>query len=224
MDPHRASRHGWRWILLAAVTGFVSSYVLSALLRLPRAWFVAGHVALTTALGLAYVWWEQVHLRKQFSRRGLAGLAGGVVLGAMLVGQVLTQPASPRAQDGELIGQLALYGMTYGVADAFLLSILPVLVLYGSRPSDELQTPGGRLRWAMVALFGSALVTAAYHAGFPEFRGPELLQPIIGNLVITLSYLVTGSPWAPIVAHVAMHGAAVAHGISSTIQLPPHYG
>ena len=224
MQPSGESRSGWPWILAAAVVGFLSSFVLSDLLRLPRGWFVAGHAALTTALCLWYARWEHISVPMQFSRRRIAGLVGGIVFGAVLARQVLAQPVSPRASDGELIGQLALYGVTYGVADSLLLSVLPVLVLYGSRSAGELRAAEGRLRWAVVALLGSALVTATYHAGFHEFRGPELLQPIIGNTMITLSYLVTGSPWAPIVSHVVMHGVAVLHGMSLTVQLPPHYG
>jgi hypothetical protein len=212
-----------RWIPAAALVGLASSYVLSDLLRFPRGWFVVGHAVLVGALCLGYVWWERLGIRTQLARRRLAGAVGGILIGAFLARQVLRQPAAPRAQDGELIGQLALYGAVYGVVDALLLSVLPVLVIYGSRPADELRSGGARLRWALAALLGSALITAAYHAGFAEFRGPELVQPIIGNTLITLAYLLTGSLWAPITAHVMMHGAAVLHGMAFTMQLPPHY-
>ena len=59
--------------------------------------------------------------------------------------------------------------------------------------------------------------------GFAEFRGPTLLQPLIGNAVVTAGYLLTGSPLAAILAHVIMHGAAVFQGMEGTVQLPPHY-
>jgi hypothetical protein len=48
------------------------------------------------------------------------------------------------------------------------------------------------------------------------------MQPLIGNVLITLTYLLTGSPVAPIVSHVMMHVAAVMHGMATTMQLPPH--
>ena len=211
------------WVLAAALVGLASSYLLSDLLRLPRGWFVAGHAALTLALCVAFVRSRRVSVHIQFSRRRVAGLIGGVVFGALLARQVLGQPASPRAEGGEFLAQLAVYGMTYGVVDALLLSVLPVLAVYGSRSADDLRSPGTRLRWGVLALLASGVVTAAYHAGFAEFRGPALIQPVIGNTVITLAYLLTGSPWAPIMAHVVMHGAAVFHGASATMQLPPHY-
>ena len=78
------------------------------------------------------------------------------------------------------------------------------------------------MRWAGVALLASLGVAAAYHLGFAEFRGPSLAGPLIGNGIITLSYLLTGSPVAPILAHVIMHAAAVFHGMETTAQLPPH--
>jgi hypothetical protein len=81
----------------------------------------------------------------------------------------------------------------------------------------------GRLLTAMVALAASLVVTAAYHWGFAEFRGPAIGQPLIGNALITLSYLLTTNPATPVTAHVAMHVAAVRHGMETAVQLPPHW-
>jgi hypothetical protein len=50
-----------------------------------------------------------------------------------------------------------------------------------------------------------------------------LIQPLIGNAIVTAGYLLTGSPLAAIISHVIMHGAAVVHGMETTVQLPPHY-
>jgi len=59
------------------------------------------------------------------------------------------------------------------------------------------------------------------HLGYPEFRSPRMLAAMIGNGLVTLAFLLTGSPLAAIVPHVFMHVAAVAHGPESTSQLPP---
>jgi hypothetical protein len=67
------------------------------------------------------------------------------------------------------------------------------------------------------------LVTAAYHFGFPEYRGGGMVGPVIGNTTMTLGYLLTNNPLAAIFSHIAMHVAAVLHGPASVIQLPPHY-
>jgi len=34
------------------------------------------------------------------------------------------------------------------------------------------------------------------------------VQPLIGNAIVTASYLLTGNPLAPVIAHVLIHGAA----------------
>jgi len=80
-----------------------------------------------------------------------------------------------------------------------------------------------RLRRAAIGLGASLLVTAAYHLGYREFRGPQLSGPLIGNAALTAGYLLTGNAAAPLIGHMIMHGAAVIHGMETTVQLPPHY-
>lgn len=218
-----ASRRGWRWTVLAAIVGFTASSLLSSLLHLPRGLFLLGYGVLTSAFVAAYVRAERLDVRTQLSRRWIAGVAGGVILGALLARQVLSQPASARAEGLTLAGHLAWYGVMYGIVDALLLSVIPVLALYGTRPPSELARPAARLEWGAVALLESTLVTSAYHLGFAEFRGSELIRPIIGTAVVTLGYLLTGNPLAAIISHVMMHCAAVIHGMATTMQLPPHY-
>lgn len=215
--------HGWRWTLLAALAGFASSFVFTSLLQWPRSAFVAVHATVTGVLVATYVLSRRVSLGTQFRRHWLGGIVVGAILGLILMRQVFSQPGSARPHGLLLVGDLVWYGGVYGVIDAALLTLLPVLCLYGSRNTSELALAGARLRWALVALLGSTVVTAAYHVGFAEFRGLTLLQPLIGNLAITLAYLLTGSPLTAVLAHVLMHVAGVLHGPATTMQLPPHY-
>jgi hypothetical protein len=174
------------------------------------------------ALLWLYLRLERIDLRTQLRRHWKGGLVFGLVTGALLWLQVFGQPASPRSTGLRLAAELAGYGVIYGLVDALLLSIIPVLTLYGTQPADLLRNPSGRLRWALAALVGSGMITAAYHAGFAEFRGSALMRPVIGNLIVTLGYLLSGSPLAALLSHVVMHLGAVLHGIESTVQLPPH--
>jgi hypothetical protein len=82
----------------------------------------------------------------------------------------------------------------------------------------------GQMVVGVVALLSSLYVTAAYHLGYPEFRNRRVLLPVTGNGIMSLAYLLTMSPLAPVGAHAAMHVAAVLHGAESTVQLPPHAG
>ncbi len=214
---------GWRWTLLAGVLGFCISFVFSGLLHLSRQLFLVPHTLLVAGFVAAFVRSERISPRVQLTRFWRLGVIVGVALGVVLIRQVFSQPGSASPRGPALAGSLTWYGVVYGVVDTLLLSVVPVLSLYGSRSAEELQRAGGRLRWGLVAVLGSALVTAMYHAGFAEFRGPQLVQPVIGNTLITLAYLLTGSPLAALVSHVLMHMAAVVHGMAFTAQLPPHY-
>jgi len=76
---------------------------------------------------------------------------------------------------------------------------------------------------AVLGLLASSYVTAAYHLGYPEFRGTQVAMPILGNDIMSLGAILTQSPLTAMVSHAAMHVAAVWHGMEATIQLPPHY-
>jgi membrane protease YdiL (CAAX protease family) len=69
----------------------------------------------------------------------------------------------------------------------------------------------------------SIAVFVVYHLGFPEFRGVAVAGPIVAGVFFGTAYLTTRNPLVPILAHVAMHVAAVLHGPAGTAQLPPHY-
>jgi hypothetical protein len=113
-------------------------------------------------------------------------------------------------------------GIAYGLLDALLLNILPVTLARGVASA-------GHGPWVktvaqgLVALLISAGVTLLYHLGYSEFRGWSILAPVFGNVLITATFIVSGSPLAPLVTHVAMHIGAVLHGMETVPQLPPHY-
>lgn len=211
------------WILLAGAVGLASSAIFSSWLRLDRATFVLGHAILVGAFVAIYVAVTGMRPMVQLRRHWRAGAAAGVLLGAFLAHGVSAQPASPRPVGAGLGYALFWLGGVYGAVDALLLNVVPVLVVYGSRPGEDMRRAAARLRTGGLALLASLAATAAYHVGFAEFRGPELLQPLIGNAIITAGYLLTGSPLAAVLAHIIMHGAAVLHGMDTTMQLPPHY-
>ena len=211
------------WTVLAGVTGLLSSGVFSSLLQLGRPWFVLAHAVVVLGFVTAYCRSAGINALRQVQRRWLSGMLGGLGFGIILVRGVLRQPGSPAPGDGELAVALVWLGLVYGLADALLLNVVPVLSVYGSRGSELHRDFAHRLRWGLAAVGGSLFVTALYHLGFAEYRGPVLVQPLIGNAIITASYLLTGNPLAPIIAHVIMHGAAVMHGPETTFQLPPHY-
>jgi hypothetical protein len=210
-------------VLLAALLGFATSAIFSSCLHWPRGAFVLAYTALAGLFVALYARAARVRPLLQVRRRWLAGLLGGLLLGGLLAQGVSAQPASARPAGVALAGALAWLGVVYGAVDALLLTVVPVLSLYGSRPPEVLSRVAGRMQWGTVAMLGSLAVTAAYHLGFAEFRGPGLTQPLIGNAILTGGYLLTGNPLTPLVGHMIMHAAAVLHGMETTVQLPPHY-
>jgi hypothetical protein len=185
--------------------------------------FVLPYATVVTIFVWAYIKWGDNDLRGSFRRHRIRGLLAGIVVGLILIVGVMAQPASTRPDGSDLVLTLVWLGVVYGAMDALLLNVVPVLIVYQSAGANPQQSWYPRIRRASLALAASLLVTAAYHLGYAEFQGPALIQPLIGNIILTMGYLLTGSPMAAIVAHTIMHVAAVLHGAETTFQLPPHY-
>ena len=115
-------------------------------------------------------------------------------------------------------------GIVYGTVDGLLLSVLPVFGIW--RALTELgwtQRGARRVTAGLLTWGGSLAVVALYHLGYPEFRGPQVMFPVVGVGVMSLAYLVSGNPMSAVISHIAMHIAAVLYGLESVRQLPPHY-
>jgi hypothetical protein len=211
------------WILAAGIVGLISSTLFSSLLHLPRAAFVAAHALVTSAFVTWYVTLTHADPGVQTWRHWSRGLLVGVVLGLVLTRDVMMQPSSAAPSGGALTAAIMWFGLVYGMVDAVLLNVLPAHAFLASKSAWTAGSGAGKLKLGVSALAASLVVTALYHLGFAEFRGSALLQPLIGNAIVTAGYLASGSPLAAMVSHVIMHVAAVVHGMESTVQLPPHY-
>ena len=206
------------WTLAAGIVGLLSSAVFASGLRLHRDWFVAAHAVATVGVVAVYLHFTGARAGAVLTRWP-NGIVVGLIAGGILVRGVLLQPAS--ADTTFSGGAVVWLGIVYGTLDALLLNVVPVHRL----ESTMAVSAGRREAWGMrgAALGLSLVATALYHLGFAEFRGPALIDPLVGNAIITASYLISRSPCAAILSHVAMHVAAVVHGMDTTVQLPPHY-
>jgi hypothetical protein len=137
---------------------------------------------------------------------------------------VLSQPASPRSKGFNLAFDLLWSGFLYGLTDALLLSVLPVVATWQAFTLlNWTASWSGKIAVGVFAVLANVLVTSAYHWGYSEFRGKRIITANVGNSVMTLGYLVTSNPLAAMLCHPAMHIAAVLHGPALVAQLPPHY-
>ena len=208
-----------RWPAVAAAAGFATSAVGTSLLHLSRNLFVAVWAAVAAATVAAWVLSEGWDPLVQLRRRWVAGLIVGVIAGVPLALAVTREPG---VAGGAGASKLVWLGLVYGAVDAVMLSVVPVLALYGARPGDDLGH-SSRIRMAGLALLASLIIAAAYHLGFAEFRNASLVQPLGATLILTMAYLLSGSPLAPIVGHVILNAAALLHGVGAAGALPPHY-
>lgn len=211
------------WVAAGGVLGFVIAAVFAGALNLPRTVYLIPYLSLVGLFLAAYVDWSGFDLAaaiRHHVRGSVAAAALGVVI---VVANVWSQRASPPPQGFNLLGNLLWLGLAYGLADALLLSVLPVVAVWRfCSTRGWTQRLAGRLVAGGLGWVASILVSMAYHLGYPEFRGPQVLSPMVGNGLITLVYMFTMNPLVAVVVHVAMHMAAVLHGINTAIQLPPH--
>lgn len=212
------------WIFAAGALGFAISFIFAGVLRLPRKIYLIPYIGLSSLFLYGFVRWSQIPLGDLIRRHWIWGLIGGALFAVLMVKNVLSQPASSRSEGFSLAFDILWSGMLYGAMDALLLSVLPVLATWQafSLLHWTASWPGKILVGAL-AMFASLLVTAAFHLGYPEYRGAGLVAPSIGNSTMTLGYLITNNPLAAVLAHIAMHIAGVLRGPASVVQLPPHY-
>lgn len=212
------------WVLAGAVLGMTIAAVFAGVFRLPRHIYLVPYVALVSGFLYGYVRWSGLDWRSLIQHRWGWGLLGAIVVGLFVVFSVLRQPSSPTPQGVELVFDLLWLGVVYGTLDGLLLSVLPVFATWEalSREGWTARWPG-RIAAAILALAASLVVTAVYHLGYPEFRGPQVMLPVFGVGMMSLAYILTRNPISAVVPHIGMHIAAVLYGLQSVVQLPPHY-
>jgi hypothetical protein len=212
------------WIAAAALLGFAMSVIFARVLRLPRSIYLIPYIGFTSLFLYAYVKWSGLSIGDLIRHHWGWGLVGAVLLAAFTVKNILSQPASARSEGFALGFDLLWSGVVYGLMDALLLSVLPVLATWQAFTLLNWTTNwSGKFLVGVIAVFASLLVTVAYHLGYPEYRGAGLFGPAIGNTAMTLGYLITNNPLAAVLSHIAMHIAGVLHGPAQVVQLPPHY-
>jgi hypothetical protein len=136
------------------------------MLRLPIRWFLIPYALGTGGLLAVYVAVTGLDVAHLVQYNLIPGLVGGIVTGATLVINVLSQPSPDRGSGFALLWA----GIIYGAVGGLLLTVMPVVAIWQAfGPSQSVVVQVGI---AMLGMLGSIYVTAAYHLGYPEFRGP----------------------------------------------------
>jgi hypothetical protein len=221
---HRSPLEEIVWVLIAGAVGFTVTTLCSGLAELRRDWFVAVYALVVALLLFVYVRWSELNIGQFLRHRWVWGVIGAVVVGAIMVLSVQRMPASPQPTGATFLWDILWLGLIYGIVDALLLTVLPVTATWRAfAAAGRTKHWPGKLAAGITAFAASLVVTGSYHLGFVEFRGPQVIDPLIGNGVMTLGYLLTVNPITAIGAHIALHTASVLHGVETTVTLPPHY-
>ena len=210
-----------QWIVFGALTGFGASFIFGDLMVLPVDIYYLIYFVIITAFFVVYVKKTGLNLKEWVARRLIWGILLGLVFGALLVKNVLSRPDTERFAGAYLAWLILWRGLIYGAVDGLLLSSFPWIVTW--RAFDVEKRPWvqkvafGFLAWVFVLV-----TTTAYHAGYSDFRSRKLIQPNVGNTIISIPTLISANPVASAISHAAMHIAAVIHSPKTDLYLPPH--
>jgi hypothetical protein len=207
---------------MIVVVAFLVTWVLTDLLRIPRTPYIAMLLVVALGLGAGYCAWSGTSASELFTSGVGWGLISGLIAAGVAIPLIRRLPAHPHATGTYLLGLMLWEGLVYGIAEAVLLSTLPILAVW--QMCDALGwTDGG---WARVgsgalAIGGSLLVILVHHLGYREFRTRAGRPALFGALAVcgvqAIAFLSSGNALAPIVAHVVLHGQLLIRGD----ELPP---
>jgi hypothetical protein len=211
------------WVLAASLLGFAISAVFSGWLNLSRRVFLIPYIVLTSLFLFWFFRANEISLPALLVENWIWGVIAGLIVGAFLVNNVRSQPASRQSRGGDLALDIGWLGLAYGLIDALFLNVMPVLAVWAG--FSQIGGAGswlGQIGVGILALVASLWVTLTYHVGYSEFRNKSVGLVLVGNTLITLAYLLSTNPLGAILSHTATHVAAVIQGPETTIQLPPH--
>ena len=221
--PRSRRRRHWLWLIAGFPFAFAVPFLLADTLDLDRDLFY-GLYALAVA-GFVAAWARDTRLTRQdFWWNWRWGLALGA-LGAVVMSLVVfrTEDATDRPAGLELTAAVLWRGVVYGATDGVLLSVFPILAVFGAFTGTRLrQRFSGKLAIGTIAMVMSIGITAVYHLGYSDFRSEKVRKPIVGDVVWSAPTLVTLSPLGSPIAHVGLHTSAVVHSYETDTFLPPH--
>ena len=224
LAPVRAHPESWstqlRWFAAAAAVGFAVPYAGSSVLDLHHDVYLGVYFAAVLALWVAYVRSTGLDLRAAFARHWRLGSVLGLLFGFVLVRNVFGEDATARPDGAYFVFELVWRGGIYGAADAFLLTVLPCLVVYRSM-GGPLATWRRRLAYFGASLALVMTITAIYHLGYAQYREDGLGAPETGNAIISMPMLLSANPIGSVADHAAMHVSAVIHEYETEVRLPP---
>ncbi len=209
------------WIAWSVVVGLGTSFIFGDLLTLPVDLYYLIYFGIILTFFSAYIRRTRLNLKEWFSRRLIWGILLGLVFGALMVQNVLSRPETEKFTGAYLAWLIFWRGLLYGAIDGLLLSSFPWTVTL--RAFDVEKRPlGSKIAFSLLAWLFILLMTTSYHLGYSDFRSRKILQPNIGNTIISVPTLVSANPIGSPITHAIMHITAVIYSPKTELFLPPH--
>ena len=216
--PRAGRRAVTEWFATGTVLAFLVPLVGADLLELHHDLYLLVYFTLMGTFLASFAAHQDIDWRGWLRTNLWWGVGPGAVVAFTIVRRVLSDPSMDRPSGAFFWFETAWRGVGYGVMDALLLFVFPATVAYLLLRDGEHRR---RLRFGALTLLLSFGITAAYHVGYPQFRGGDLVQPEIGALVANVPTVLTGNPIGSLVVHASYHVAANVHTYRSEIYLPP---
>jgi hypothetical protein len=215
----RTERHHLtEWYIAWALIVFAVPLIGAGLLELHHDLYLLIYFTVVGTFLASFVAHTHLDWRAWLRTRLWWSVAAGAVVAFAVVRNVISEASMAHPSGSFYWFELAWRGVLYGTVDAVSLFVFPATVAYLLlRDSDRRR----RLRFAGLTLVLTMGITAAYHLGYPQFRGSDLVQPEIGAVIATIPTALTGNPVGAIVAHTTYHVGANVHTYGSAIYLPP---
>jgi hypothetical protein len=210
-----------KWTASGALVGFGSSFIFGDLLTLPVDLYYLIYIGIIVIFFSAYIRKTNFNIKEWVSRRFVWSVLLGLIFGALMMQNVLSRPETDKFTGAYLAWLIFWRGMVYGVIDGLLLSSFPWIVTWRAFDVSK-KSLGKKIAFGFLAWLFILVVTTAYHLGYADFRSRKIIQPNIGNTLISVPTLVTANPIGSPITHAIMHIAAVIHSPKSDLFLPPH--
>lgn len=212
------------WILSASFLGFAISAIFSGWLKFSRNIFLVPYLLLVTLFLLVFFTWDEQMNRELWFHNWYWGIAAALLAGVFLLKNIRSQPRSQHKRGIRLWKEIIWAGIAYGIMDGLFLNVFPVVAVRNVF-SSAIESGGleKEILTGLAGLLASLVITFFYHIGYSEFRNSSIFLVLLGNTIITLTFVLSGNPMAALACHAFMHVAAVVRGPETTLQLPPHY-
>ena len=208
------------WYAGGALVAFSVAWIGSDLLNLNRDLYYLVYFTLVLSFIAVFL----VRTRVDWPALLRIRLGWSIALGALVAVAAVRNVLGDASTDhpgGAYFGFEVLWrGVVYGLVDAAILFAFPALVTLLLLRGD-VGSVSRRLVFAGLALVLVTTMTAAYHAGYSQFRDEDMREPEIGAVFNSVPTLLTANPAGAFVAHTSVHVTAVVHEYEGDSYLPP---